>query len=353
MNVTIFNRNLREWVSSLPIFIVLLLVIMLNVGENINAQINRLGNYLWPDYHLLRLDIPTPECNPNIDVEARVHEIMNAQKDDEFGGLFGGPDEDATRQSILNERDICRQKHTEVDRVHSELNDKIRAFRSVDRGLSWLSQFSRDNQSNMLALMLFICALTSTLTYHHIGLRPMQTVMDFRVGSVAQFVANFSLSYSSYHYLRNGWDSGTVVQNELIRWAYTIGFGLMALVTLVQIFKLPKTAKPGGSFGKALLSIPLYCYMGFSSANYYILQHDNPQGMALFVDKIMDTSSIYLSVGLYIWVGMLAKQTFLGEYVFRVFKPWRLPPELLAVVAVVIMAVPTAYTGASLSLIHI
>ena len=347
MNVTIFNRNLREWVSSFPIFVILLLVILLAVGENINAQINRLGNYIWPDYHLLRLDLEKPTCDPNIDVEARVNEILNASSDDPFGDIFDAPDPETTRQSVLNEQAICQLKHAEVARVATQMNEQVVAFRSVDRALSWLSQFSRDNQSNMLLMMLFICSITASLTYHQIGLRPMQSATDHRVGATAQFIANVALGYSSYHYLINGWASGTVILNEHIRWGYLIGFSTIALVSFIQIFKLPASAKPGGSIAKSLLAIPLYCYMAFGSANYYILQHDNPQGMVLFVDKIMDTSSIYLAVGLYIWVGMLSKQTFLGEYVFRIFKPWRLPPELLAFVAVVIMAVPTAYTGAS------
>src|SRR5690606_34892112 len=253
----------------------------------------------------------------------------------------------ATRQSVLNEQEICRQKHAEVERVQAQMSDEVIAFRSIDRALSWLSQFSRDNQSTMLVMMLFICALTATLTYHHIGLRPMQTVLEHRVGALAQFVANAALTYSAYHYLINGWASGTVILNEHIRWSYLFGFGALSVVTLIQFFRVPANAQPGGSFGKALLSVPLYCYMAFSSANFYILSHDNPQGMVLFVDKIMDTSSIYLAVGLYIWVGMLLKQTFLGEYLFRIFKPWRLPPELLAFVAVVVMAGPTASTGAS------
>lgn len=347
MNVTLFNRNLREWISSFPILIIMLLVLLLAVGENINAQINRLGNHLWTDYHLLRLDLVKPDCNPNVDVDARVQEILGASSDDPFGGIFDAPDPEATRQSVLNQKAICQETHATVERVQGQMTDTIIAFRSVDHALSALSQFSRDNQSNMLVLMVFICALTATLTYHHIGLRPMQTRMDYRVGAIAQFVASVALAYSSYHYLKNGWLSGTVILNENIRWAYLIGFSLLAVVTFTQIFRIPEHAKPGGSPLKALLSVPLYCYMAFSSANFYILSHDNPQGMVLFVDKIMDTSSIYLAVGLYIWVGMLLKQTFVGEYVFRIFKPWRMPPELMAFVAVVVMAVPTAYTGAS------
>lgn len=347
MSQSIVKRNLREWVSSFPVFLVLLLVILFSIGENFNAQVNRLGNFLWPDYHLLRLDLPTPDCDPNIDVEARVQEVLNTATDDAFGDMFGAPDADTTRQSVQKDLELCRLKHSEIERVNAQRTDGIAIFSSINMTLASLSQLSRDNTSNMLLLILFVCALTATLTYHQIGLRPMQTALDHRLGAVAQFVANGALSYSAYHYLINGWASGTVIQNEPIRWSYMIGFGLLALVALVQVFKLPASVKPGGSFGKALLAVPLYCYMAFGSANYYILQHDNPQGMALFVDKIMDTSSIYLSVGLYIWVGMLAKQTFLGEYVFRIFKPWKLPPELLAFVAVVIMAIPTAYTGAS------
>src|SRR5690554_7342804 len=62
---------------------------------------------------------------------------------------------------------------------------------------------------------------------------------------------------------------------------------------------------------------------------------------------MMELSDMLLIVGLYVWVGMMLKQTRLATLVFNVFRPWRMPPELLAVVAVMIAAVPTAYTGAS------
>ena len=56
---------------------------------------------------------------------------------------------------------------------------------------------------------------------------------------------------------------------------------------------------------------------------------------------------MFLNVGLYVWVGMMLKQTRLATLVFNLFRPWRMPPEMLAVVAVLVAAVPTAYTGAS------
>ena len=353
MNFNLLGRNPREWASSLPIFVLLFGVIFLSVAENINSQINKLGNNIWPDYHILRLDVPIPSCDPNVDIDSEVDRVVAAKKkeaeNDPFGGMFGNDeiDENAIRESLNKQVDLCVSKHEAAQKIIEQKTDNVERFVSVDFAFSKLSAFKRENQQMILALVLFICAITATLTHHHIGLRPMQTVLDFRVGITAQLIANSALTYSAYSYLNNGWASGTLIQNEHIRWAYLIGFSTLTAISFVQLFFIPKTAKPGGSFLKSLLAIPLYSFMAMSAARFYILGADNAQGMVLFVDKIMDTASMFLQVGLYIWVGMLLKQTFLGEYIFRIFKPWKLPPELLAFVAVVVMAVPTAYTGAS------
>ncbi|WP_158643572.1 TRAP transporter large permease subunit [Ketobacter alkanivorans] len=347
------GRNLREWLSSLPVFVVLLGVLLLSIGENLNSQLNKLGNHIWPDYHILRLDVPIPSCDPNIDLESEVTRIV-AQKqqeaaNDPFGGMFGGDDinESAIRESLGKQVLLCKMKHEAAQKTLEQKTPQLAKFVSVDMALSALSQFRRDNNQIFLAIVFFVCALTATLTHHHIGLRPMQTVLDYRFGLSAQLVANIALTYSSYSYLTNGWASGTLIQNEHIRWFYLFGFATLTLATAFRMLTIPKDAKPGGTIGKALLSVPLFAYMAISSARFFIFETDNPQGMVLFVDKIMDQASLFLNIGLYIWVGMLLKQTYLGEYIFRVFKPWKLPPELLAFVAVVIMAVPTAYTGAS------
>ena len=353
MNINFLGRNLREWLSSLPVFIILLGVLVLSIGENLNAQLNKLGNNIWPDYHILRLDVPIPSCDPNLNIDSEVQKLVAQKKaeaaDDPFGGMFGSEEvnEDAIRESLGKQIELCRMKHEAAQKTIEQKTPNVERFVAVDMALSALSQFRRDNNQIFLAIVFFVCALTAALTHHHIGLRPMQTVMDYRFGISAQLFAHVSLTYSAYSYLTNGWASGTLIQNEHIRWFYLIGFGALTLVSLTQLFFIPKTAKPGGSIGKALLSVPLFAYMAMSSARFFILETDNPQGMVLFVDKIMDQASLFLNIGLYIWVGMLLKQTYLGEYIFRIFKPWKLPPELLAFVAVVIMAVPTAYTGAS------
>ncbi len=353
MKTKFLGRSIREWISSLPIAVLLISVIFLSLAENFNAQLNKLGNYLWEDYHLLRLDVSVPDCDPNLDISQELQRIVAEKRreseDDPFGGMFADEpiNEEAIRESIGKSLALCQQKHAAVQEVFANKTENVERFVKVDHLFSIFSQIRRDQQQMLLALVLFICAFTTTLTFHHIGLRSIHTRLDFQVSTAAQIIANSLLTYSSYHYLTNGWDSNTLVQNEPIRWAYVIGFSGLTVVTILQFFLAKNKFEAGGSIGKALLAIPLYCYMTLSASNHFLLAVDNPQGVALFVDKIMDTSSLFLQVGLYIWLGMLLKQTFIGEYVFRIFKPWRLPPELLAFVAVIVMAAPTAYTGAS------
>ncbi len=345
------KRSLREWTSSLPILILLLSTIILGTSEMGYSQLLKLGEFLWKDYYLLRGDIPTPSCDPNADIEAELQKLLaqQSQSDDEFGDLFGEPEDNsaALRESLQSQQKLCAEKHAMAAENQARVTDTVRLFRKIDYFMLALSDFGRNNQRMILGLMLFIAAVTTTLTRHHIGLRSMTSKLDMQVGTTLMVVANASLTYSAYHYLWNGYNSGTEMLFPQIRWLYLIGFGFLTLLTIGQLFTLPKDAPESKNIGKALLSVPLYVYMAFISTYFYIFKEGNPQGMLLFVDKLMDAADMFIKIGLYIWIGMLLKQTFIGELVFRIFKPWRLPPELLAFVAVVLMAVPTAYTGAS------
>ena len=346
------TRSLREWISSLPVLLLLLTTIFLGTSEMGYSQLLKLGEYLWKDYYILRGDIPTPTCDPNPDIETELEKLLaeQANEDDEFGDLFGEPEDntDALRESLQKQASLCAEKHRIAEENQARVTDTVRMFRQVDYFLLKVSEFGRENQRLFLGLMLFFCAVTTTLTKHHIGLRLMTTQLDFKVGAIFMTVANSAVTYSAYRFLSNGYASGTEMLHEEIRWLYLIGFGTLTLVTLFQCFqKPPSDLKPGGTMGKALLSVPLYAYMGLISANFYIFQEGNAQGMALYIDKIMDAADMFMKIGLYIWIGMLLKQTYIGELVFSIFKPWRLPPEMLAFTAVVLMAIPTAYTGAS------
>jgi hypothetical protein len=339
------KRSLREWSSSLPVLAIMLLVMALSMNEKVYSQLLILGENLFGDYYLLRGDIPAPECDLQQDIDTALKAEIEKQKsqmaNDEFGGLFGNEvDENAIRQSLEGQKKLCQQQHDMYKVNQEKVTDSVRAFRVVDYAMLSLSSWGRDNSQLILLALIFVCALTATFANHHISLRPLEYAIDYRVSSAFQFVANMSLAYSAWHYLQIGYGSGVAMQNEATRWGYVIVFGIMAAFTFARIFLIPKDAPQGGTFGKAVLAAPLYTFITFGSAQYFLLIHHNAQGLALYVDKLMDVADLFTKISLFIWAGLLLKQTFIGELVFRIFKPWRLPAEILACFAIFLMAVP-------------
>lgn len=345
------KRSLRDWFSTLPTLILLLIVIVLGTSEMGYSQLLKLGEYFWDDYYALRGDIPTPACNPNPDIEAKLQQLLAEQaEEDEFSDMFGdeAQDESVLRQSLERQAAQCQAKHDLASQNQARVDGSVRAFRQIDYFMLGIAEFGRLHMRLFLGLLLFVCAITATLNRHHIALRMMTSQRDTKVAAVLMTLANAAITYSAYRFLQNGYDSGTEMLHPEIRWLYLIGFGTLTLITFAQIFTRPAEFNDQKStLPRALLSVPLYVYMAFISVNFYIFQEENPQGVVLFIDKVMDSADMFLKVGLYIWIGMLLRQTYIGEKVFSIFKPWRLPPEMLAFVAVVLMAVPTAYTGAS------
>ncbi|HVL01187.1 MAG TPA: TRAP transporter large permease subunit [Dongiaceae bacterium] len=347
------NRTLREWLSSLPVLLLIVMVMAISLNEKMYSQMLKVGEQLFGNYYILRIDIPTPTCDPNQDIEQALAEELERQKatqTDDFGDLFGSADSvdtEAMRTSLEGQRQACVQKHEIAKSNQERVTDSIRAYRVLDHAMLAIGHIGRDSQQLILLALIFICGLTATLTNHHISLRPLQTANDYRVSGFAQTIANLSLAISAWEYLQIGYNSGVPMQNEHTRWGYLIVFVLMSAISLFKGVFVPKDVKQGGSFGHALLSVPLYAYATFGAAYYFLVASGNKQGLVLHVDRIMDAADLFTKISLLIWAGLLIKQTHVGELVFRIFKPWRLPPELLAFVAIFLMAVPTAYTGAS------
>lgn len=346
------TRSLREWISSLPVLAIMLLVMTLSINEKVYSQLLILGENLFGDYYLLRGDIPKPECDPQQNVDVLLKAEVEKQKaqlaNDEFGGLFGSDvDENAIRKSLEGQKQLCEQQHQMYEVNQAKVTDTVRTFRLVDYAMLGLSGWGRDHAQLILLALIFVCALTATFANHHISLRPLEYQIDYRVSAGFQFLANVLLAFSAWSYLQVGYASGVVMLNEETRWGYLIVFSIMSLFTLSRIFLVPADVPKGGSFGKALLAVPLYVFMTLISAQYFLFLHGNSQGLTLYVDKMMDVADLFTKISLFIWAGLLLKQTFIGELAFRVFKPWRLPAEVLACFTILLMAVPTAYTGAS------
>jgi TRAP-type mannitol/chloroaromatic compound transport system permease large subunit len=62
---------------------------------------------------------------------------------------------------------------------------------------------------------------------------------------------------------------------------------------------------------------------------------------------MMELSGVFLNLALYIWVGMLLKQTRVVDLFLNIVRPWKFSPEVLTYIILVAAAIPTAYTGAS------
>jgi len=346
------NRTIYEWLAALPAFLVLVFVIILNTSHTMHAQLLQLGESVWEGYFLLRHDPVEPSCNLNMDVDtelARLIQERNNQPVDEFDLFAPEPvDPVMMRKSLEAAQAQCAIKYDQFNATKDRITPAVQVFRSVELGVANFGELGMATQRIMLAILVLICGGTALLRRHHISLRPMVTAMDYRVAAGAQFIAFGILFYSVYSFKEVAFSAGIEVSTEhaILHWLWILGFGAPLLVTLYQMIIVPKEAQPGGNFLKAQLAVPLYATMCLISGTYFILA-GHPAGIGIYLNQMMELSQLFLNVGLYVWIGMLLKRTEMAQKVFNIFRPFNLPPEMLAVAVVALAAVPTAYTGGS------
>ncbi len=348
---TIKSRSTTEWLSSLPACILLFLVVIFSTSSDIHNQILRVGEHFWPGYYKLRVDPAPPSCNPNVNVEEKLQERLSATQEDDLGlGLFDAADVDPEliRTSIENAKQDCINKVASYEETQERITPAVKAFRSVETFVSEAIGVGLVSQKFILVITILLCAMTATMTRHHIAMRPVMSRLDHYVSGTAQVIANSILLISSYSFRDLAHSDGSKLSSDVAMlhevWVY--GFALLVLVSLVNLFRVPQHLTPGGNFGRAGLSVPLYCVMAMVSAVFFF-SAGHTAGIGIYLDKLMDLSDMFLNVGLYVWTGMMLKQTRFADLVLALFKPWKMPPELLSVFVVILAAIPTAYTGAS------
>lgn len=352
-NSSVANRTGREWFSSLPACLLLLAVVLFSTSSDIHNQTLQLGEKLFSSYYKLRTDPVVPQCDRNVDIDAEVARRVQAAEsaeDDLLGGLMGSAPVDPAviRSSLENSVAACERRFAEYEELNGRITPALEAFRSVELFLADIIAFGLTSQRYILIFIVMICAATATMTRHHIALRGMETQLDYRVSYFLQFIANVMLTGSSWFFRAQTHAGGTDVplEREVLHLLWIGSFAVISLFSLYRLFKAPDDLAPGGKLGHALLSVPLYTTMCLISGTYFALQ-GHSAGIGIYLDKLMDLSDMFLNVALYVWVGMMLKETRLATLIFDLFRPWRMPPELLAVVAVLVAAIPTAYTGAS------
>lgn len=345
------HRSGLEWFSSLPACLLLLAVVIFSTSSDIHNQMLRGGEQIWSGYYKLRMDPVRPTCNPDVDIDAAVAaELAEAPADDPMAALLGAREKDPADIRLAIERSVadCVQAHQSFKNLQDQMTPGVKVYRAVELFIADLIAFGLESQRFILVILVMLCAVTATLTRHHIAMRAMETRLDYTVSHTLQTIANGMLLGSSAIFRQSSLASDTALSSEelLLHNFWIAGFAFLTLASLYRLFRVPDDLQEGGSLNKAFLAVPLYTVMCLISGTYFALI-GHASGIGIYLGKMMELSDMFLNVGLYVWVGMMLKQTRLATLVFNVFRPWRMPPEMLAVVAVLVAAVPTAYTGAS------
>ena len=346
-------RSCREWLSTLPVFLLLIAVIIAGNSELIHARLLNMGEALWHDYFVLRADMPTPDCNPDPDLAAELNRLeAESSTVEELADLFEAEpfNRQAAQISLQNSRRLCQEKHNLAEQNQARVTPAVIIFRTLETSVAGISLFALEKQRMILILTIFICAVTCTFKQHHIAFRPVITKREHIVSTLAQLLGNVVLLLSADSYRNSIYQSATVVDHPEIYLLLIVGFACLSATNLYQLIKPPQyhgAHKSSDTLLHAILSIPLYIYMSFFVACYFFFIEHHQAGPAIFFSLLFDQAGLFLNIGLYIWIGMLLKRTQLGDLVFKTFIPWRMSPEILAFVALIVMAVPTAYTGAS------
>lgn len=360
------SRAAGEWLVSLPTVLIMLTVVFLGVGEYVHSQLLAFGESRWEHYFILRADIPQPACDPNLDIDAEVKRLLAqtpADASDELD-LFGeAADPIAIRQSVARSLEMCRVKWSIATENRARVTDGVRIYRFFETGIAELVRLVGQYKQLLLCWLILICTAATTLARHHISLRGIQTRVDYYVAATAQLLAHAMLVFSVIYYRAAEQqamvDGVQVLQFQLHLW-WAIGFALLTTISLYQLIKPPPDLAPGGSIAHALLAIPLYTYMALiASLQLWIVPAITElaggagtlapyyQGIGVYLAQMMELSSQFLALALHVWIGMLLKQTRAAELFFDIIRPWKLSPELMCFVVLVIAAWPTAYTAAS------
>jgi TRAP-type C4-dicarboxylate transport system permease large subunit len=352
------GRTPLEWFSSLPVFTLLLLTLIIGTGEMVHGQLLKFGESMFGDqkaqvqYFMLRADPVKPECNANVDIDAEVQRQLSdtgsSGGGDDIDSLFGETKRDpaAVRESVIQSQQICKLKHDLYERIKDHQTPQVTLYRTLETSFFALFELGTSNRPLILLLMVGIAAITTTLGFHHIGIRPGHYSRDYWLGSIALSAASGLLLYSCVRYYQILLGSGVPIEHEVIHWLWMGLFTTLLLINLKRVVWCPKSPHGEGSWGLAFLSIPLFAHMAILSGVYFLL-HGHPAGLAIYINQLMELPSIFMNLGLFIWAGMLLKQSRIVDLFMNTVRPWKLSPQLLTYIILLAAAVPTAYTGAS------
>ena len=361
-------------------------LVLHGTGEKFHARLLQAGELMWTGYADLRIDPDKPTCDPNAAVEGEgaagsddaqetatgtpAADSTGAEADEppgdeaadkgeataEGGGgeedflddLFGEEDDaGASAAAVEAARKLCHEDRAKYEQHLGRLTGSIRAFRAIETGIKNLVHTGLDFMRHMLVLVILFGAITATAKRSHIALRPIHTVLDDRVSQTGQLAANVLLTISAFATWYMDRTSEVEVQHGWLSALWGLGFLGLSVVNVHHLLRHPKSWDKSSGVLHAVLTVPLYAVMGIIAGFYFFIVERHFTGPTIYLQKLTEHSLLYIHVALYLWTGMLLKQTRLAPLAFDLLRPWKLPPEILAVVVILASAIPTAYSGAS------
>ncbi|MFE8072206.1 TRAP transporter large permease subunit [Marinobacteraceae bacterium S3BR75-40.1] len=325
----------------------LMATLLLGLGSSIHSRLLWLGEQTWNDYYLLDPHAKAPECNPSQDVDAAVAAQMAEAESDSFGLFDSKPDKAAIRASIEKNVALCQEKHAKYTAMQAQITPWLVAYKTVERSMA---AFLIDNmalQTYLFMGLMGLAAATAAFSNEHISLRLPGNRAEWRLAETVQLIVNGLMVWSLQSYvgqLNHAPDTAHLVRLQDI---WSGAFGLLMIVNVARLLFVPEHYESGKLGPRSLLAIPLYCWMGLIAFGYFALATGQPSGVAINFGQMANLSSMFINIGLYVFVGMCLKQTRLPEKLLAIVKPWNLPPAALASLVIFATAFPTAFTGAS------
>jgi TRAP-type C4-dicarboxylate transport system permease large subunit len=349
---------MSRWLSAavtLPLFAALSAALIYGNAEKVHSRLLWLGETTFGGYFQIQRD---PEPPPNCD--ALFQGAPPAQEDDELGALFGDEgevtaEEEAARARAASEareraRAQCEERARLFTEVSARITPAVRFFRAIEGGVGGFVSVVLSHFKHILVMIILLGALAASARGDQIALRHPDRRGAYALAELTQALAFAAVGASMWAYRAQVSPGEERTLNAL----WLIGLGALTALHLTRLALLLRgevrrhdgqVLAPGFG-GRALLSVPLFATMALIAAVYF-WRAGHPAGLAIELTKLTEHATLYVNVALYVWVGMLLKQSPLTHQAFDVLRPWRLAPAVLTGVVVVLSAIPTAYSGAS------
>ena len=401
-------KKLSVWLTTIPLAFLLIGIIVCSTVGDLHSTLLKVGEFNWTGYSELRQPAERPDCDVAGAPSPAPDEAQGDSADDEdalLDDLFGGAEEEVSADAREAAQAVCAEKIAKYEDIVKRQDDTgLRIFVSIEQAIGDFVANARAFDRHFLVLVFIFCGLATTLQRQHLGLRSPTSRKGDRLSQVVQAIGNIIIVASFAVYYQLDLKSGVEhVSNIPIFWM--IAFGLMALANIwlaahpisdavpsnsekssghredvaesskesVKVAESSKASEnasvseetstesakaedssKGSSqtphkegLGGLLLGIPLYAYMAILCGLYFLVFEHHFAGVATYMNQMTEHANLYTNVALYVFCGMMLKNTDIADKFLAILRPFKLSPELLVFVIVLLSALPTAYSGAS------